>query len=121
MDRPGLVALGAYYIFHFLRLATKPGEALTNLVSTDVRRDEAAAYAAGEVPDPEADREDSRERGDELENVLDKMEHEAGHEVPAEEPDEYGSRRPLTGRTLGLPSTTAATFDRRPTDTRRVT
>ncbi len=83
----GFVALGAYYVFHFLRLATKPGEKLTALVSTDVRRDEAAAYAAGEVPDPEADRADSRERGNALEDVLDEMEHEAGHEVPADDED----------------------------------
>jgi amino acid transporter len=82
-----IVAIGAFYIFHFLRLATKPGEALTNLVSTDVRRDEAAAYAAGEVPDPEADRAESRERGSALDDVLGEMEHEAGHEVPAEDED----------------------------------
>jgi hypothetical protein len=93
MTRAGLwivlamVGLGAYYIFHFLRLATTPAEKLTALVSTDVRRDEAAAYAAGEVPDPEADRADSRERGDALSHVLDEMEHEAGHEVPAEDED----------------------------------
>ncbi len=82
-----MVALGAYYIFHVLRLVTTPGEKLTALVSTDVRRDEAAAYAAGEVPDPEGDREESRERGDALSQVLDQMEHEAGHEVPAEDED----------------------------------
>ena len=81
----GVVCLGGYYAWHLVSMLSKPGEKIADALSPEIRRDEAAARAAGEVPDEGAAQSEAQKRGDALEHVLDHMEEEAGHEVPEAE------------------------------------